>query len=144
MENSMSWTAIIVAAIALLSNVVPLFVQARKDKNINLAEVQKKVEEAEQIKAETDKEQVNTALSLVTPLKQRITELEIELKAVITELRSIETLLIAKDNRILELERKEQELCNEIDGLTLRVRELENCVDFLKEENTRLKLERNS
>ena len=144
--NDTSFMALIVAGLSFIGNVIFVVIQIFKDRKKDRAEEAKLIaeskkidEEAEKIKAEGDNEAVNTALSLVTPLKQRIKELEIELRAVVVELKSIEKLLIRKDNRIFELEENEQMFINEIQCLTKRIKELEDGMVVLKEENMRLK-----
>lgn len=147
-----STVAIIIALLSSIPGIVTIFRQLNLDKKqdernsieykklyeeIEKINREKRVieEEAEKIRAESEETTVNTALSLVAPLKQRINELELELKKVIFELRSIEELLVAKENRIKELEENEKKFMQEIIKLKEIIKELEVELDKFKKSN---------
>jgi chromosome segregation ATPase len=112
--------AMTVALLGFVTGIVTLFIQDRRDKRKDIIDKEKIESEVEitkaegaKLKSEAIETSVNTALSLVAPLKERITELECQLREVIQELQAIEELLAQKDNRIERLEEREKFLMDE-------------------------------
>lgn len=117
--------SLVVAITALISTAASFIRQAvldSRDKKKRAYELEEKKEGVEKVKAEADEINVSTALSLVTPLKQRIIELEEELKKVMEELKEIEKLLTEKDKIIEQMKKKEEELQNRIMKLETELR----------------------
>ena len=133
--------ALIIGILASAPGILAILWQMRKDranKKTVIAERILKEEESEKVKAEAEDIAVRTALSLLEPLKTRISELETLLKDVTTRLNSVSlelatasgeivrlnSALAEKDRRIEELENKEKLLLKTVDELKNEVREL--------------------
>jgi chromosome segregation ATPase len=102
--------AIIVAVLAFIPSFLSVIKQWKKDKQeAEQAKIEQKkfLEDAENLKAEANKTSVSTALSLVTPLKERIKELEQQLAEIMIDLKEVEHLL---EEREQQLEEREKEL----------------------------------
>jgi len=111
---------LIIAGIAALPGILSIIWQIRKDNVLK----QSILADAELKQSERAENTVDTALSLVTPLKERILELEKELKKLSGELRNIEGLLKEKDKRISDLEYRQAELLKTISNLKEEIRVL--------------------
>jgi chromosome segregation ATPase len=130
--------AIIIAIVTLIPSTVALFLQRRGD----VAKAKESEAKARSLDAEiiriasvSGKENVDTAMSFIRPLKEKIAELEAELKQMSSKLNEIEALLDEKESQIMEL-KKEMKLKDlEIDMLKSKVASLEREVEYLKKGN---------
>ena len=128
--------AIIIAILSFLSTIASVIRQIVKDRatsNKEAAEGIKAKAEAEKAQAEADDISVSTALSLITPLKQRVTDLETEILGVGEKIVLLEALLKEKDNRIIQLEKRERELNDENTTMKKQIKNLQAQLKQIKD-----------
>ncbi len=116
-SNIIAW---LVAGGSFIINLIDIVLRARRDRPA----IKKDEIEAVRVKAEAEQTNVETALSLLEPLKKRISDLEIELQSMCDELAKIESLLDQKDEEIKALTKERDDLLIEVDKLRKQVAEL--------------------
>lgn len=114
--------AIILAILSFVPQIISVLRQINKDKSATI----KETAEAEKAQKESDDIAVKTALSLLEPLKQRVFDLEAQLRDVGEKLLSLESILLEKDNRIAHLEKREKELKDENAKMKVQIKNLQS------------------
>ena len=128
--------AIIIAVLSFVSTIISVIRQMVKDSATSKKELSEGIKakaEAEKALAEADDISVNTALSLVAPLKQRVTDLETELKSIGEKIVMLEAILVEKDNRIAQLEEREKELNRENTTMKKQIKNLQAQLKQIKD-----------
>ncbi len=127
--------AIIIAVVGIAPGVIALLLQRRGDiakAKKTEAEIDTEAAQMLKIASEAGELNVKTAMSFITPLREKIAELEKELKSVSVQLQSIEAVLKDKEEQIDALEKELKKKDRLIYELQARIKSLEGEVQYLR------------
>lgn len=133
--------ALAVAAVGIVPGVTALILQRRSERaKAKKIEAEADTETAQLLKVASEAGELNvkTAMSFIAPLREKIAELEKELKSVTAQLQAIEAALQEKELQIEKLEKESRDKDGVICELQAKIKSLEGEVEYLKRKIQRI------
>jgi len=126
---------IAIAFVGITPGIIALLLQRRYEiAKVKKTEAEVDTEAAQMLKIATDAGELNikTAMGFITPLREKIVELEKELKSVAIQLQAIEVVLKVKEDHIEILDKESKKKDRLIFELQAKIKALEGEVEYLK------------